>query len=40
MRKKGLVIVITLVVLLAGAVGAGAQVRLDADINVPLYVGY
>lgn len=40
MRKKGLVTVIALVVLLASAVGAGAQVRLDADINVPLYVGF
>jgi hypothetical protein len=39
--KKGLVIVfVALAVMMAGAVSASAQLRLDIDINDPIYFGY
>jgi hypothetical protein len=38
--KKRLVLCVSTVLLLACAMGGWAQLRLDADVNVPVYVGY
>jgi hypothetical protein len=40
MKKKVLITVMTLVVLLAGAMSASAQIRLDIDVNDPVFFGY
>ncbi len=40
MKKSGFVIAVAAIVLLLSAAAAGAQVRLDADVNVPIYFGY
>ncbi len=40
MRKKGLIALIALVLLAGAAFEASAQMRLDADVNVPIYLGY
>jgi hypothetical protein len=40
MKKKIFVVLAALVLLLSAAAVAGAQVRLDVDINDPIYFGY
>lgn len=40
MKKRRLIVFVALAVMLAGAVHAGAQLRLDIDINDPVYFGY
>ncbi len=40
MKKKPLVLFASFVLLLLCAIGGYAQLRLDADINVPVYLGY
>ena len=38
--KRAIFLVVVVVVLLTGAVSASAQLRLDFDINVPVWFGY
>jgi hypothetical protein len=40
MKKRLVITFAALAVMLAGAVSAGAQLRLDIDINDPVYLGY
>lgn len=40
MKKRLVIVFVALAVMLAGAVSASAQLRLDIDINDPLYFGY
>jgi hypothetical protein len=40
MKKKGLVLFVSVVLLLLCAFGGYAQLRLDADVNVPVYLGF
>jgi len=39
MKNKGLVVLVASLLLVGGAVGANAQVRLDANIQWPFYLG-
>jgi len=40
MKKRLAIVLVVLAVMLAGAVNASAQLRLDIDINDPIYFGY
>jgi hypothetical protein len=40
MKNRGRVLACAAVVFLVAAAGANAQLRLDADVNVPIYAGY
>jgi hypothetical protein len=40
MRKRYVVVLVAVVMLCVGVMGASAQLRLDMDVNVPLYFGY
>lgn len=39
MKKKSLIALVVLLLLCAGALNVGAQLRLDINVNVPLYFG-
>jgi hypothetical protein len=40
MRKRYVVVLVAVVMLCVGAMSTSAQLRLDMDVNVPLYFGY
>jgi hypothetical protein len=40
MKKRILIVFVAVAMLLAGAVGASAQLRLDMDVNIPIYLGF
>ena len=40
MRKRYGIVLVAVVMLCVGAMGASAQLRLDMDVNVPVYFGY
>ena len=40
MRNRALIVIAAALVLLTSAMTASAQLRLDMDINVPIYAGY